>query len=142
MQGFNLLKSIARLPRTSFGGFNLVQRSFAAVDSPLTALPADISTLITPKKVLVFSKKSCPYCEATKDFFDERDVDYEVIMTDKLGITNEHKDQLFKLTGGKTFPRIFIGQTSVGGFTDMIRLSDKGTLKDVFAKEEIEYNAE
>jgi len=135
-------KSILQLTKPSFGGFNFIQRSFAGVESDLTALPADISTIVTPKKVLVLSKKNCPYCEATKDFFDERDIDYEVVMTDKLGITNQHKDQLFKLTGGKTFPRIFIGNTSVGGFTDLLRMSDKGTLKELFAKEEIDFGNE
>jgi len=59
---------------------------------------------------------------------------------DKFGATDGYREQLRKITGAKTFPRIFVGKSSVGGFTDMIRLYDKGELRNLFEKENIGFH--
>ncbi len=115
------------------------KRFFAGHLSDLKSLPPQLSTLITPGKVLVFTKEYCPYCENAKEFLDEKGVIYEIIRADKLGITNEQKEQFMALTGGKTFPRIFVGQQSIGGFSELMKLHDKGQLDQIFEKESVEF---
>lgn len=142
MQSLKIFKNIRSFSRYNISLFNHSKYLFGGVESSLKVLPENLETLPSPGKVLVLSLKTCPYCELAKEFLEEREVEFEYIVADKLGITQEQKNQLQKFTGAKTFPRIFIGQTSIGGFNDMIRLHDKGELKNIFSKENIEFNEE
>jgi len=109
------------------------------MESSLTALPADLSTLLQPGKVIIFARTQCPYCTLAKEYLDEKEVAYEYIVCDKLGITDDHKEQLFKLTGAKTYPRIFVGTRSVGGFDNLRAADEKGDLDKWLEEEKIHF---
>lgn len=107
--------------------------------SKLTKLPDDLSTLLHPGKVFIFTKTNCPYCDLAKEYLEEKEVHYEYIVCDKLGITDDHKEQLFKLTGGKSYPRIFVGTQSVGGFDDLRAKDDKGIFEKLLEEEKVSF---
>jgi len=142
MQRFTILQKSFGFLSHHASLFQSVKRSFAGTYSDLKELPKDMTEIPTPKKVIVVAKEYCSFCENTKEFLDENDVDYEIIMADKLGITDAQKEQFLKFTGGKTYPRIFVGKTSVGGFNDMMRMYDKGKLGEVFKSEGIPFQGE
>jgi len=109
------------------------------MESSISALPADLSTLLAPGKVFIFTKTNCPYCTLAKEYLDEKEVAYEYVVCDTLGITDDQKEQLFKLTGAKTYPRIFVGTKSVGGFDNLRDLDEKGTLDEWLAEQKIHF---
>lgn len=78
------------------------------------------------KPVKLYTTTYCGFCRRAKDFFkaqgiafDEIDVTYDEAMREKL----------VEMSGGmKTVPQIFIGDTHVGGYTDMMSLHQAGKL--------------
>jgi len=105
----------------------------------ISKMPDDVSTLLSPGKVFLFTRHDCPFCELTKEYLEEKEIHYEYIYCDDLGITDEHKDQLFKMTGGKSYPRIFVGKESVGGFDDLRQKDEKGIFEKMLEKEGITF---
>jgi glutaredoxin 3 len=77
--------------------------------------------------VTIYRTSYCPYCDMAERLFKSLDVDYE-----KIDVTGDDaaRASLVERTGGKrTVPQIFIGETSIGGFTDAQALADKGELQ-------------
>lgn len=97
----------------------------------------DVSELLHDGKLFIFTKTECPFCDLAKDYLDEKHVPFEYIYGDKLGITDEQKEQLGKMTGEKTYPRIFIGKKSVGGFSQLRELDENGTIDKWLDEEHI-----
>jgi glutaredoxin 3 len=79
----------------------------------------------TPMKVTIYSKSYCPYCDRAKALFKGKGVAFDEIMLD------DKDDEFAKLkqkTGMMTVPQIFIGDTLVGGYTDLAALEREGKL--------------
>ena len=69
------------------------------------------------KKVEIYSKKICTYCDMAKNFFDLKGIGYEVYDADNPEVFQE---MLKRNPAARTVPQIFIGGTLVGGYTDLI----------------------
>ena len=82
-------------------------------------------------KIVIFSKASCFYCFRAKLFFREKNLSYKEVEFDKnspqdLALLKKFTEQAgTKLKPRITVPQIFIGKKHIGGFTDLIKLSDK-----------------
>jgi Glutaredoxin and related proteins len=118
--------SLYHIKMTTFGTHSKIEK-----------LPENMADLLQDGKVLVLTRQNCPYCDLAKEYLDEKEVPYEYILCDKLGITDQQKEQLAQMTGGKTYPRIFIGKHSVGGFSDLREFDDKGKLDQLLEQEKI-----
>ena len=69
------------------------------------------------KKVEIYSKSNCSYCVMAMNFFESKNVDYEVYSTDDPNIF----DELMKRNPyARTLPQIFIDDELIGGYTDLI----------------------
>ncbi|VDO04697.1 unnamed protein product [Rodentolepis nana] len=87
--------------------------------------------------VVMFVKKTCPYCSDAIDIlrsqygpnFTENDM--HVIDIAKRPDHEAIQDYLCKITGARTVPRIFIGQTSIGGCSDLDKLKKTGALAEL-----------
>ena len=75
--------------------------------------------------VKIYSTSQCPYCANTKRLLDEKDIDYEEINIEKEGMS---RDDLEKITGGRTVPQIVIDEKSIGGYEDLLALDSAGKL--------------
>lgn len=76
--------------------------------------------------VKMYSTQYCPYCQRAKALLKERGVE----QIDEVRI-DEHpveRDTMIALTGRRTVPQIFIGETHVGGCDDLIALDRRGGL--------------
>ena len=69
------------------------------------------------KKVEIYSRSNCTYCEMAKKFFDSKDIDYVVYDT---GISEIFDEMIKRNPGARTVPQIFIDDDLVGGYTDLI----------------------
>ncbi|KAF3823136.1 hypothetical protein GH733_010572 [Mirounga leonina] len=83
---------------------------------------------ISDNCVVIFSKTSCSYCAMAKKLFHDINVKYKVVELDMLEYGSQFQDALYKMTGEKTVPRIFINGTFIGGATDTHRLHKEGKL--------------
>jgi glutaredoxin 3 len=76
--------------------------------------------------VKMYTTAVCPYCVRAKQVLKSKGVtDIEEIRVDMLPEAREH---MMKVTGRRTVPQIFIGETHVGGCDDLMALDAKGGL--------------
>uniref|UniRef100_A0A8C0PMG6 Glutaredoxin-2, mitochondrial n=1 Tax=Canis lupus familiaris TaxID=9615 RepID=A0A8C0PMG6_CANLF len=92
------------------------------------ALRATRPETISDNCVVIFSKTSCSYCTMAKKLFHDMNVKYKVVELDMLEYGSQFQDALYKMTGERTVPRIFINGTFIGGATDTHRLHKEGKL--------------
>ncbi len=76
--------------------------------------------------VKIFTGPFCPYCGMAKQLLAQLGVAHmEEVRIDRDPAAFQEMQQI---TGQRTVPQIFIGQTHVGGFTDLYALHQKGEL--------------
>ena len=76
--------------------------------------------------VKMYTTAVCPYCVRAKQILNSKGVtEIEEIRVDTM---LDAREQMMSLTGRRTVPQIFIGQTHVGGCDDLMALDAKGGL--------------
>ncbi len=76
--------------------------------------------------VKIYLTATCPYCTRAKQILMANGVDQlEEIRTD---LDPAQRTKMMEITGRRTVPQIFIGQTHVGGCDDLIALEARGGL--------------
>ncbi|GAB4212791.1 MAG: glutaredoxin 3 [Rhodoferax sp.] len=76
--------------------------------------------------VKMYTTAVCPYCIRAKQLLTARGVQsIEEIRVDQQP---QARDEMVALTGRRTVPQIFIGQTHVGGCDDLMALDAQGGL--------------
>ncbi len=81
--------------------------------------------------VRMYTTQVCPYCVRAKSLLKARGVD--VIEEVRIDLDPTARDAMVQLTGRRTVPQIFIGQTHVGGCDDLIALDQRGELAALLA---------
>ena len=77
-------------------------------------------------QVKMYTTAVCPYCVRAKQILKSKGVtDIEEIRIDQLP---EAREYMMNITGRRTVPQIFIGETHVGGCDDLMALDAKGGL--------------
>ena len=71
--------------------------------------------------VKVYSKPGCTFCVKAKEWLQDKNIPYEYILLDpKDDDCMDKVDELVHSTKQTTFPFIFVGDTFLGGYTDLI----------------------
>ena len=87
---------------------------------------------IDSNDVVVFSKSYCPFCTSTKELFGSMGVDFKVHELDKMGDDGpELQMALFKMTGQKSVPNVFVKGTHIGGTEDTQAAAKEGKLQEM-----------
>ena len=82
------------------------------------------------RKVIVYSKKYCPYCLQAKALLDDLNVSYHEI---DISRSPEFYDEMVqKSEGRKTVPQILIDDIPIGGFNSLNNLYEKKELESLF----------
>ncbi len=76
--------------------------------------------------VKMYTTAVCPYCVRAKQILKAKGV--ERIEEIRVDLTPEARDEMVQITGRRTVPQIFIGDTHVGGCDDLIALDSRGAL--------------
>ena len=76
--------------------------------------------------VKMYTTAVCPYCIQAKRVLKSRGV--EQIEEIRVDANPEERMRMMELTGRRTVPQIFIGNTHVGGCDDLMALDGKGGL--------------
>jgi glutaredoxin 3 len=67
--------------------------------------------------IAVYSKEICPYCDMAKRWLTQNNLEFTVISLDK----DEDKMEFYKKTGCKSVPQIFLNDTHIGGYQELIK---------------------
>jgi len=76
--------------------------------------------------VKMYTTAVCPYCVRAKQILKARGV--EQIEEIRVDTAPEQRQHMMEITGRRTVPQIFIGETHVGGCDDLMALDAKGGL--------------
>jgi len=76
--------------------------------------------------VKMYTTAVCPYCVRAKQLLKARGV--EQIEEIRIDTSPEQREHMMQITGRRTVPQIFIGQTHVGGCDDLVALDARGGL--------------
>ena len=76
--------------------------------------------------VKMYTTAVCPYCIQAKQILKARGVD----AIDEIRVDMQPKERMrmMEITGRRTVPQIFIGDTHVGGCDDLMALDSRGGL--------------
>ncbi len=76
--------------------------------------------------VKMYTTAVCPYCIRAKQILQAKGVAH--IEEVRIDTNPDERMRMMDLTGRRTVPQIFIGDTHVGGCDDLIALDSKGGL--------------
>jgi len=69
------------------------------------------------KKVEIYTKSNCSYCEMAKQYFDSQNIEYSLHDVENV---ETFKELLNRNPSVRTMPQIFINDQLIGGYTDLI----------------------
>ncbi len=76
--------------------------------------------------IKMYTTGVCPYCVRAKQFLKSKGVTQ--IEEIRVDMHPDQRDHMMQITGRRTVPQIFIGDTHVGGCDDLIALDGRGGL--------------
>jgi len=80
--------------------------------------------------ITLYTSAVCGYCVAAKNFLRSRGLDWEEV---RIDTDPAEREKMVARTRRTTVPQIFIGQTHVGGYDDMMALHRAGKLEPLLA---------
>lgn len=81
--------------------------------------------------VTMYSTQVCPYCVMAEKFLHKKGVaSLEKILIDR---DPAQREIMMSRTGRRTVPQIYIGDTHVGGYDDLVALDRAGQLDPLLA---------
>ncbi len=87
----------------------------------------------TMQHVKMYTTQVCPFCQRAKMLLKQRGV--AAIEEIRIDLDPAQRDHMMQITGRRTVPQIFIGETHVGGCDDLIALDQQGKLTPLLGGE-------
>ena len=81
--------------------------------------------------VRMYSTLVCPYCQQAKALLKQRGV--HTLEEVRVDLNPAERQKMMEITGRRTVPQIFIGDTHVGGCDDLVALDRRGQLVTLLA---------
>jgi glutaredoxin 3 len=78
------------------------------------------------QQVKMYTTAVCPYCIRAKQILKQKGV--EAIDEVRVDLNPQERFRMMEMTGRRTVPQIFIGETHVGGCDDLVALDHQGGL--------------
>jgi glutaredoxin 3 len=76
--------------------------------------------------VLIYSTAMCPYCVAAKNYLKNKGVDYTEV---RIDTDQARRQEMLDRARRTSVPQIFVGDTHVGGYDDLVALDRAGGLQ-------------
>ncbi|MEO8755626.1 MAG: glutaredoxin 3 [Casimicrobiaceae bacterium] len=84
-------------------------------------------TTTTANAVMMYSTAVCPYCIQAERFLRAKGV--QEIAKVRVDLEPERRVEMMNRTGRRTVPQIYVGDTHVGGYEDLVALDRAGKLE-------------
>jgi glutaredoxin 3 len=82
--------------------------------------------------ITIYSTAICPYCVAAKNFLKSKGLSWTEVRVDT---DPAERERMLERARRTSVPQIFIGETHVGGYDDMMALHRAGKLDPLLAGE-------
>jgi glutaredoxin 3 len=92
------------------------------------AVPTDRRARLS--NVLIYSTAVCPYCVAAKNFLKNKGVSYTEV---RIDTDPQQRQEMMQRARRTSVPQIFVGDTHVGGYDDLVALDRAGGLQPLLA---------
>ncbi len=79
-----------------------------------------------PPRIQIYGTATCPSCVAAKNFLVGKGLTYEEVRVDRDPV--RFAEMLQRSNQRRSVPQIFVGDTHVGGFEDLVALDRAGGL--------------
>jgi len=80
--------------------------------------------------ITLYTTAICPYCVAAKNFLKSKGRHWNEV---RIDLDPEERDRMIARARRTSVPQIFIGETHVGGYDDMMALHRAGKLEPLLA---------
>jgi glutaredoxin 3 len=80
--------------------------------------------------ITLYTSAVCAYCVAAKNFLKGRGLEWDEV---RIDLDPDERERMVERTGRTSVPQIFIGETHVGGYDDLIALHRAGKLDPLLA---------
>lgn len=91
-------------------------------DTPPTDAPSS--------PIILYTTAICPYCLAAKNFLKSRGLTWTEVRVDTDA---EQRERMIQRSKRSSVPQIFVGETHVGGYDDLVALHRAGKLEPLLA---------
>lgn len=88
------------------------------------------ATVAGKPEIILYTTAICPYCVAAKNFLKSKGQSWTEV---RIDIDPAAREKMMARTRRTSVPQIFVGQTHVGGYDDMVALHRAGKLEPLFA---------
>ena len=82
-------------------------------------------TALTEPVITLYTSASCGYCVAAKNFLKSRGLAWKEV---RIDLDAGERERMVALARRTSVPQIFVGQTHVGGYDDMMAMHRAGQL--------------
>ncbi len=82
-------------------------------------------------KVTIYSKENCHFCIKAKELLKKKNINYLNI---DIGEDEKLLAQLYQETRQSTVPYIFINNKFIGGYNELLKLEETGSITALLAK--------
>lgn len=79
-------------------------------------------------RVWMYCTRICPYCQMADRLLRRKGVEAEKVQVDDMP---QRREEMMQITGRRTVPQIFIGDSHVGGFQELAALDRAGALNQL-----------
>jgi len=83
------------------------------------------------RPVTMYSTGICPFCIQAERLLKAKGVG--AISKIRVDLEPARRQEMMEKTGRRTVPQIYVGDTHVGGYDDLVALEHAGTLDDLLA---------
>lgn len=83
----------------------------------------------TPQ-VTLYTSAACGYCVAAKNFLKSRGIAWDEV---RIDLDPTERQRMVERAGRTSVPQIFVGETHVGGYDDLMALHRAGGLEPLLA---------
>lgn len=80
---------------------------------------------MTVPKVVMYATSWCPYCARARELLEQKGAALEEIDVEAMPAA---RTEMLSRSGRRTVPQIFIGDTHVGGYSDLAQLDKEKRL--------------
>jgi glutaredoxin 3 len=91
----------------------------------------DNGTRVNAARVMMYSTGMCPYCVQAERLLRAKGV--SEIAKVRIDLEPARRAEMMERTGRRTVPQIYIGDTHVGGYDDLVALEHAGKLAPLLA---------
>jgi len=83
-----------------------------------------------PPAITLYTSAVCAYCMAAKQFLRSRGLEWTEVRIDQ---EPDARARMVEMTGRTSVPQIFVGETHVGGYDDLMALHRAGKFEPLLA---------